>query len=142
MRNQKSVSVLLFFIGILFLFNTTSCSNGTTVADQTTDFEVQAGDIFQAFLKNETDSNQKYVGKILEVVGTIKKVKTTSNGTMDILLDVNNSGSVVCNFPKENNSIASKVQAGGIVKIKGICSGYLLNVMMDDCILIHVYSHS
>lgn len=134
MQNVKIVNVLLL-LSAMSLMLLSACSKGTDVAHQTADFNLQAGDLFQDFSKNEAESNTKYVGKVLEVVGTIKNVVTTSNGTMNLEL-VANDGSVVCNFPKKNTPSLSEIEIGETAKMKGTCSGFLFDVMLDNCVLI------
>ena len=135
MQKMKFVNVVFFLLLICSMLSPLGCSNGTDVANQTADFNLQAGDLFQDFSQNEAESNTKYVGKVLAVVGTIKNVVTTSNGTINLEL-VASDGSVVCNFPKKDVPSLSKIKIGETAKMKGTCSGFLFDVMLDNCVLI------
>ena len=135
MQKFKFVNVLLCVLttGLILLhFN---CSEGSDIANQPADFKLQADELFRDFSENEAAGNTKYVGKILKVVGTIKSVVPTSNGTVNLEL-VANDGSVVCNFPKKDLPSLSKIKIGSSAKIKGMCSGFLFDVMLDNCVLI------
>ncbi len=137
---QKSNWIPSFFrlLPLAILLLIFGCSGDTKPADRTTDFSVQAGSLYQAFSGNETASNEKYVGKVVEVVGTLKGFSVDAEETLTLALETNDIGAIHCNFPKKDAPAVTKMKAGETIKVKGICSGFLLDVMLDDCLLIQI----
>jgi len=68
-------------------------------------------------------------------MGTIKGINTGADGTIVLMLETNLSGDVQCNFPKEFSPDVSKIKVGETIKIKGISSGFLFDVMLDNCVI-------
>jgi hypothetical protein len=50
--------------------------------------------------------------------------------------------SVVCQFGRESNEETKDLKKGDLVTIEGICSGYLMDVVMVRCVLDHDNSNS
>ena len=91
-----------------------------------------ASALFDSYAADENASNAKYLGKVIEVSGTITSVETDDRGTMNITLDAGNEMSAVnCQIEKQDNM--PDVSKGNAVVIKGICSGLLLDVVLVDC---------
>ena len=58
--------------------------------------------------------------------------------TATVFLNDGYSGtSVVCQFGRESNEEINRSEKGDPVAIKGICSGYLMDVVMVRCVLDH-----
>jgi hypothetical protein len=107
-----------------------------TAADARTEKTIAAKELYDAFVKNEKAADLQYGSKVLEVKGTVLQVQQTG-GTFSVLLFAgNNEGSGV------NCSIAAvpagKVPvAGQSVRVKGICTGFLMDVNLVDATLIN-----
>lgn len=89
--------------------------------------------LFEDFETNETIANAQYLGKILEVTGTVSEVLTNQNGETVILL--NSKGGlfgVSCTMEKEISSPPVDKQ----ITVKGICTGYLSDVVITRGLLI------
>ncbi len=135
MRKIKNLKIICLLLPFLLMNTMMSCSGDSNLTKQPAAFNLQAGNLFQAFSDNESESNQKYVGKILAVVGTVKGIETGADGTMVLKLETNSTGDVQCNFIKETPPDISKIKVGESIQIKGICSGFLFDVMLDKCVI-------
>lgn len=135
-KDQWIKGVVIGLNLLLLVIKISSCTGSDNLSKQPTDFSVQASSLFTEFSSNEADANQKYVGKVLEVLGTIKKMSTSKSGSMSLLLETNNDGAIQCNFLVKDIPELSSVAAGKTIKIKGRCSGFLLDVQLDDCLLL------
>lgn len=93
---------------------------------------VDAKVLFEEYNNNEEASNTKYLGKVIEVSGIVKAVETDDRGTMSVVIDSGNEmGSVNCQFEKRDEM--PDMDKGSSVRIKGFCSGLLMDVVIVDC---------
>ncbi len=105
------------------------------------DIEKTSSDIVitsEALLKNyiadEGKSNTAYLEKIIEVSGTILEIKQEGDSNVIILDGGKMDGSVMCYLLKENENASFNI--GDSIVIKGLCTGYLLDVILVRCVLI------
>lgn len=91
-----------------------------------------------AFYSNDEDSaNKKYLGKIIEVTGTVVEIENQQDTLFTILLgDTLQSGSVSCLIDKNQIAIAKNKILGDVVKLKGICTGFLMDVELNRCVFV------
>jgi hypothetical protein len=92
---------------------------------------VSATALFQAYTQNEQQANQQYLDKAIEVTGQVKEVVKDSG--MSVIL---NTGDEMFGVRCSLKDTAAAVAEGQNVTIKGICSGYLDDVVLTDAILL------
>lgn len=81
--------------------------------------------LIDEFTQDQNASNKKYLGKILELSGNIKKIDTDANGYHTVILgNAVNMNSVRCSVDSAFNKEAHNLTVGSTVVIKGICTGY------------------
>ncbi|MBL3655830.1 OB-fold protein [Fulvivirga sediminis] len=90
------------------------------------EIKVPATELATEYLNNEDSANQKYLGKIIEVSGEVQSFEEGENPSV-----VLGSGSDLVRCIFKDNSTSFKV--GQKVTISGNCSGYLLEVVLEDC---------
>jgi len=99
------------------------------------DFILSAEDLVKAFETDETASSSRYTGKIVEVTGTIQSVRPGENNALTISL---NSGSilssVICTL--QENPDTSDFRTGEQITLRGECSGFLMDVLLNNCSVI------
>ena len=95
------------------------------------DYEITANDLVAAFNIDEPKATEMYVGKVLEVSGEVtEQVKDeTSEG---VLLNGGAGGFVYCTLAEEQ----SLPKIGEMVKLRCRCTGYLMDVILNDCMVI------
>lgn len=99
------------------------------------DFVVTAVDLQKVFESNETSANSRFVKKIIEVSGTIESVKPGEDKSLNVALKTGSvMGSVICTF--QSDTEASNVRVGDSIAIRGECSGYLTDVLLNNCSVI------
>ncbi len=99
------------------------------------DFVITSVDLQKAFEDNESVSTVKYVNKILEVTGTIESVSRVEDNVTNVTLGTANGFSlVICTL--STLSDPSELVAGNEVTIRGECSGFLMDVLMNNCFII------
>lgn len=89
-------------------------------------------DLFTAFETDEKAANAKYLGKVVEIEGTISDVKTNKEGKTTISLEGGMLFGVTCELFE--SEAADKYKKGQKVKLKGECSGFLSDVVLVRCV--------
>lgn len=96
------------------------------------DYVITAEDLQKAFLDNEATASEKYVNKIIEVRGRILAIEPGERSTTNISLDTGTEVSeVICTM--NSGKIPLKLKKGDEVTIRGRCSGYLMDVLLNNC---------
>ena len=98
------------------------------------DFVISATDLQKAFEDSESAATAKYVGKVIEVSGEISSIKPGENNSLSISIKTGSEmSSVICTFPSANKPV--NLTAGTPVTVNGVCSGYLMDVLLNNCAL-------
>ncbi len=123
------IPLLIATIFIVKIYNKPHISVAKTEAK----FTLSSQKLINDFLKDEETANKKYVNKIIQVSGIISEMDATS-----ITIKGKNSESTIqCNFLPNENILNKNLKLGQKVEIKGLCTGYLLDVVLIECVLIH-----
>ena len=85
-----------------------------------------------SFEGNEAEANQRFLGKIVELTGVVDRI-VNEDEPYTILLKGTESAMVQCTFL----SRPSKLSPGTNVTVRGVCSGYLMDVVLKDCEMIN-----
>ena len=94
---------------------------------------LKASELFDQFSQNESKANKKYVGKIVEVIGTVYSIEDGNQNDLNILLmEDGEMFGVSCNARKTEMNVDLK--EGDSVRIKGECSGFLSDVVLIRCV--------
>lgn len=131
----KATLITLCFLSPLILAS--GCAGNESLEGQASAYRVQASKLFNEFSENETASNEKYVGKVLEVMGTIKGVNINPEGEINLSFEVNDMGAVSCSFSKDDSPQIASLKAGEVINVKGLCLGFLLDVVLENCVIIN-----
>ncbi len=99
------------------------------------DLQLSAIQLFTEFENDESQANVKYLDKVVEVSGVVKEVSTDEDGMTNLTLE---SGSdmfgVVCQMDNLTEHSRTIFKEGEKVKIKGICTGVLMDVVLVRCV--------
>jgi hypothetical protein len=99
------------------------------------DFVVTATALQKAFEDNEATASTRYINKILEVRGTIVSITTADSTNTNISLKTGSDiSSVICTFRKITNF--TKFKTGDEITLRGECSGFLMDVLLNNCAVI------
>jgi hypothetical protein len=97
---------------------------------------IDAINLLKEFQKNETSANQKYLDKVIIVKGKVREVKENQSSEMVIILESNDVMSTVsCTVESSQKSAFIKLSKGDIVRIKGLVTGFLEDVVLIKCFL-------
>jgi hypothetical protein len=99
------------------------------------DFVITATDLHKTFEENEAAATAKYVNKIIEVSGTILSFGVGEDNVLNISLKTGSDlSSVICTFPAGTEQV--KFSTGSQITLRGECSGFLMDVLLNNCFLI------
>lgn len=90
------------------------------------------------FQNNENQANSEYLEQIIQVTGKISELDTADGNGVITLSGESSFGSVMCNLPPEENQKMVGLKEGQNVTIKGICTGYLMDVVLINCVIINL----
>jgi hypothetical protein len=105
-----------------------------TGASEDAKYALTASELVSAYEANENTANAKYLNQIVKVSGEVTGI-VRSNNEISVSLQGDGMGGVTCSFDKESLD-TTKVAKGAKVFIKGICSGYLMDVVLNKCDLV------
>ena len=91
---------------------------------------VNASVLFAAYETDEEKSNKTYLDKVLNVFGEVSSISTNQKGETVITLKGGDLGGVICTL--EGNA-PWEIKEGTTVRIQGICTGYLTDVVLVRC---------
>ena len=92
------------------------------------DVTVSSDQLLSEYESDEKAANDKYLGKIVEVSGRVASI-ANEEGKVKVSLETSNPiSSVICELEDKMN--AGDLKVGDDVKMKGLCSGYLSDVIV------------
>lgn len=138
MRKWQKILLWLFVIGLLgfgmmkgYLYYLNNKPHRDVTKEQ--GMVVTAEQIFNEFTANESAANQKYLNKAIEVSGEVAEVKKNQDSnTVVILKTTDPIFGVNCTFKEDPGAI----QPGGNITFKGICTGFISDVVINEGVLV------
>ncbi len=97
------------------------------------DESVDAGALLMAFDESEEEANQRFLDKVIEVKGKVKEVIEQENSYILMLGEEGSFNGISCTLDQEQDSVAFGLKAGDEVVVRGICTGFLLDVVLVNC---------
>jgi len=122
-----SVVLLLMVVSGVFLYQYNRPTRN--VADEKS-VPVTADQLFQQFSTNEQAANKLYLNKVLEVRGYIAEIKHTEQGKDVIFLKSGDPMFGVSCSLENNTTNQASLKPGDSATVKGICTGYLTDVVL------------
>ncbi len=132
--------VICLLIGVYWFWQFT---HTTTINIQNTETNtfVEAEVLINSFLENEAQSNKQFKSKVVEVTGIVKTISFTNNRYTVILQGKNNDHHVLCDLKALDATSIKSISHLKKVRIKGICKGFLKDVILLNCIIINHKSY-
>ena len=107
-----------------------------SAGDVTAAFTIDADSLVRSYQQDEQGSNKKYLGKVIEVTGTIAEIQHTAQSEIWILSAPSaNGGGVNCQLFPGAKTPDHHLQPGDKVSLKGRCTGFLMDVNLADCVI-------
>lgn len=134
---NKKIGYILLFLGVIIISLALSqyYKPHIDVYNTEPDIITETTNILGAFENDEDAANKKFLDKIIQINGQISKVEASENNGIILTLDNENKGlgTVICHLSTEENKKLSNLKEGQNVVVKGICTGYLMDVILVRC---------
>ena len=138
MKTWIKVSLFVVFfvalagiLGALYLYNLKAEDMSKAIPD----FKISATLLQKEFEDNESAASSKYTKKVIEVTGIIASVMPAENNILNITLTTGNGlSSVICTLPAISD--VSVFHPGKEITLRGECSGFLMDVLLNNCAVI------
>lgn len=126
------IVVVLGVIGVWFFVFYAPTHFKRDVADEK-GIQLTAAALVKAYQDNESNANALYLDKPLEIKGEISETKVDQVGNTTLTLKSEDAfASVFCTLKKAN----SNLKPGQTVTVKGICTGFLSDVVLKEAIIV------
>ena len=138
MKIKKIIILVLIFgiIGAVVAYKMYNKEH-VNVAKTKSDISLSADEILNDFSSDESIANTKYLEKIIEVKGDISEIKTEKEKGIITLKTNDDFGSVLCHLSKESTQKINSLKVGQEIYLKGICTGFLMDVILVKCEIIN-----
>ena len=135
---MKKIFALVLFLGLIGGYLGYKMFNKpfADLQKKPADFVLAPAALLSAFTTDETQANQTYLDKTIELRGVIKSI-SLEDGTTRITLDAQDAmGAIICDMDQNQKPSSSALQQGQEITLRGVCSGYLMDVVLIRCIII------
>lgn len=127
---MRTIIMFLLLLGMLaagigfYIYNKPVAS----LENKKPDIEVTASRLITDYESDEKTANGTYLGKIVQVSGKVASIGVEEGKTKIQLETENPISMIICEL--EDGTDAGIVKVGDEIKIKGLCSGYLSDVIL------------
>ena len=124
--------VVVVGLVIAFIMFNSSAKDLTRVKP---DYSITSLELFSDFSADEKAASEKYIGKVLEIRGVLGAFdfRNTSSGTVTLITG-DPTGMVICRLASSED--IPNLHIGDIITIKGECSGMLMDVLVNNCVIV------
>lgn len=140
MRKILVISGILFLLGTLvalFIIMKQLHKPHIDIYATDPDITISINTLLNDYNIDEKKANQKYLDKVIQTEGIIKKIDINNGNTLILITEKNTSNSVVCYMEPFENKKVLTLEVGQSIKVKGICTGFLMDVVLVRTIIIH-----
>lgn len=126
--------ILFLLVGFVVKYTLFNFSE-KNIANQTAIATLNSDELINSFTLNEKKSIALYEGKIIEVRGEIKEISFINERITVILSSNNKTFGVLCDMNPNQKEKIKKLSKNETITVKGICKGFLKDVILLDCII-------
>lgn len=137
-RNFKIllIGLILIIISLYFIINLYN-KPFLDIEKSNPKIEITALEILNDYQADERLANEKYVDNLIQIKGEVADIKYENGTSVITLKGENDFSNIICRMLPEANLEVLKLKKGAQIMVKGVCTGYLLDVVMVRCILIN-----
>ena len=130
---KKILAALIVIIVVAFCYAYYVWNKPARDVTKEQGIRITAVAIFDSFTDNEPAANAAFLNKAIEVTGKVADVKKNQAGETVVYLQSSDPMfGVNCTFRQDPGTITK----GSTITFKGICTGYLSDVVVNEGILI------
>ena len=106
-----------------------------SIAENKPVYQLESRALLGEYQADENTANKKYLGKIVEVQGIVSDQSVDDKGAYNLILQGDDLSGITCQFEKGSDYAKADLKKGQIVRVKGICTGMLMDVVLVDCVI-------
>ncbi|WP_378174876.1 hypothetical protein [Aquimarina sp. SS2-1] len=133
-KSKKIGVLLLVLIAVIIVGFTMYNKPHLDVAASKADVVITAGELVKHFEEDETAANKKFLDQLIQIKGKVKNLSYEKGKPVITLEAKGNMGDVMCHLPPQE-PLDLTIKIGSSITVKGICTGYLLDVVMVKCVI-------
>ena len=96
-----------------------------------------AASLVSLYEKDEQKANKLYLGKPIDVTGTISEITNQHDTLVNVMLgNPEAMHRVSCLLNAKHTDAIKPFKAGDKITVRGICTGYLMDVELNRCVVI------
>jgi hypothetical protein len=135
MKRNIAIAVLIIVAAAGFYAYRMYNKGPVNVSDKKADFIVSAATLLGDFESDENAALAKYLNKIIETEGQLLDIQKVGNQTIWIVSTGSPLSNIQCEMDSRFiNEVGDKVKKGMNVKIQGICSGKLMDIVLNQTV--------
>ena len=98
---------------------------------------IQAAALVELYEKDEAGANKLYLGKAIDVTGIIAEINNQKDTSVNVLLGGKDAmHRVSCLLGVNQLEKIRGAKTGEAISLRGICTGYLMDVELNRCVII------
>ena len=139
MKSSKLKIALVFFIVLIVALTAAIVYYNkphVDVKNSDAAFVLTAENLISEYQSNEVRTTAKYSERVIQVEGKVFEISTLKGNSIITLKDETLESSIICHMLPEENKKALQILKGQNISIKGISTGYLMDVIMVRCTLV------
>lgn len=139
MKNKKFKYILVFLgvlVVMLFFILKQMNKEHIDVKKTAPNMIIAVDEILSDYQNDEEKANSRFTDKVIQLKGVISKISTQDSNVTITLMSTNFDASVICSFQSEESLNVLKYKKGDEISLKGICTGYLLDVVLVNCVIL------
>jgi len=140
LKKEGKLILLEYFILLIlsiFLGCEDPSANKPNIVQQEPVIITNAPQLYNDYKANEISADTKYKNKVIMVVGMVNKIGKDILDKPYITLwsDKYSITEVQCYIQQSQISIASNLQKGDYLGLKGLCTGKSINILLENCLV-------
>lgn len=139
MTPKKYILITIIWVAIIIGYISYLVSKPDTIAihDRFPEISTNSRELVASFIDNESKANTIYLNKIIDVKGTIKEINYLNDRSTILLSSDYKNDYVICDMNPEQVKKMKDLRVGQKISVRGICKGFLKDVILLNCILIN-----
>jgi hypothetical protein len=108
-------------------------SSEKNLENETAELIINSNDLVNSYTINEEKSDSLYAGKIIEVTGFVKEITFLNKRNTIILNSNTETFGVICDINPNQKDKIKQLKEHQKIRVKGICKGFLKDVILLNC---------
>lgn len=108
------------------------------LSNQNVQVAISAANLIAAYEKDETNANTLFLGKTILVTGNIVEITNQQDTLITVILGASaDMHKVSCQLSATQKESVKNYTASKPILIKGICTGFLIDVELNRCVIVN-----